>query len=525
MAGAPVCVPRVKMSVLRLIFPDQLSRNLSALQDLDPQKDLILMVETHEEATYVKHHQQKLVLFFSAMRHFAENLKAEQLPLLYVEYEDPTNTGTLMGEVKRVLKIMQFQKWVVTAPGEWRQLQLIKDIAKELNLPLEIREDSRFFCSSEQFKHWAQGRKQLRMEYFYREMRKQTGMLMQGQKPVGGKWNYDTENRKALPTKIDSPALQRFAPDPLTQSVIALVQRHFSDHFGQLDNFGWAVTRDQALIALDFFIQQALPNFGDYQDAMRSGEDFLFHSALSPYLNLGLLEPKEVCEAAIAAWDAGQAPLNAVEGFLRQILGWREFVRGIYALKMPDYAQTNFLEAQRPLPDFYWHGKTRLNCLHECISATMRNAYAHHIQRLMVTGNFALLAGVAPAEVEAWYLMVYADAFEWVELPNTHGMVLHADGGLMASKPYAASGAYIQRMSDYCKSCDYKPSQKTGPEACPFNYLYWDFLIRNRPKLQDNPRLGMPYQTLSKMSPARLQEIQSDARVFLDSLSTQKSRE
>jgi deoxyribodipyrimidine photolyase-related protein len=297
-----------------------------------------------------------------------------------------------------------------------------------------------------------------------------------------------------------------------------LVQRHFSDHFGQLDNFGWAVTREQALIALDFFVKQALPCFGDYQDAMRSGEDFLFHSALSPYLNLGLLEPKEVCEAAIAAWEAGQAPLNAVEGFLRQILGWREFVRGIYALKMPDYAQTNFLEAQRPLPDFYWHGKTRLNCLHECITATQRNAYAHHIQRLMVTGNFALLAGLAPAEVEAWYLMVYADAFEWVELPNTHGMVLHADGGLMASKPYAASGAYIQRMSDYCQGCDYKPSLKTGAQACPFNYLYWDFLIRNRSKLQNNPRLGMPYQSLAKMSQARLQEIQRDASAFLNSL-------
>lgn len=508
------------MSVLRLILPDQLSLSLSALEDLDPGRDLILMVESHEEATYVKHHQQKLVLLFSAMRHFAEHLKVQNWPVLYIPYEDAAQSGGLLDEVQGVLSSQQFQKVVVTFPGEWRQLQRLEELSNQLSIPLEIREDTRFLCSQARFQGWAQGRKQLRMEYFYREMRRQTGWLMAGTEPVGGKWNYDAENRKALPAQLSPPAALRFAPDALTQTVISLVQHHFSDHFGSLEDFGWAVTREQALIALNHFIQTGLPRFGDYQDAMRSGEPFLFHSALSPYLNIGLLTPREVCEAALAAWESGQAPLNAVEGFIRQILGWREFVRGLYWLKMPAYAKTNYLEAHRPLPKFYWDGQTQLNCLRECIQTTQRYAYAHHIQRLMVTGNFALLAGLSPVEVEAWYLIVYADAFEWVELPNTHGMVLHADGGLMASKPYAASGAYIHKMSNYCQDCEYSPQLKSGESACPFNYLYWDFLMRNQAKLKQNPRLAMPYQSLAKMTPERLAQIQSDAARFLESLTS-----
>jgi deoxyribodipyrimidine photolyase-related protein len=278
------------------------------------------------------------------------------------------------------------------------------------------------------------------------------------------------------------------------------------------------VTRAEALEALDHFIADCLPHFGDYQDAMKQGEAFLYHAVISPYLNIGLITAREVCARAERAWKQGRAPLNAVEGFIRQILGWREYVRGLYWLKMPDYAATNALAAERPLPAFYWTGNTDMNCLRQVVTETQRHAYAHHIQRLMVTGNFALLAGLDPRAVEEWYLLVYADAFEWVELPNTHGMALFADGGIMASKPYAASGAYIDRMSDYCAGCAYDPAVKLGPGACPFNYLYWDFLMRNEKRLRGNPRMAMPYRTLAKMDDARKQEIAAAARSFLDTL-------
>jgi deoxyribodipyrimidine photolyase-related protein len=304
----------------------------------------------------------------------------------------------------------------------------------------------------------------------------------------------------------------------VTRDVIALVEESFADHFGALGPFGWAVTREEALEALHHFCADCLPQFGDYQDGMKAGEDFLFHSVLSPYINIGLVVPQEVCLAALAAYEEDAAPLNSVEGFVRQVLGWREYVRGVYWTQMPAYAQTNFFDADRPLPDFYWTGETDMRCLRETIEATRRNAYAHHIQRLMITGNFALLAGVAPAQVEAWYLIVYADAFEWVELPNTHGMALHADGGLLGSKPYAASGAYINRMSDYCAGCTYSPRVKLGPQACPFNYLYWQFLIVNEGRLRSNPRMGLPYRTLDRMAPERRQRIAAEAEAFLGRL-------
>jgi deoxyribodipyrimidine photolyase-related protein len=341
---------------------------------------------------------------------------------------------------------------------------------------------------------------------------------MTGGKPQGGRWNYDAENRKALPGNITLPRSRRFAPDTLTREVLSLVRQRFADHFGELDSFGWAVTRKDALRALRHFITTCLPQFGDYQDAMKAGEDFLFHSVLSPYLNIGLLDPQEVCEAALAACQKGTAPLHAVEGFIRQILGWREYVRGIYRMHMPAYAQSNFLGASRALPEFYWTGETDVKCLRETIEAARRNAYAHHIQRLMITGNFALLAGVVPAQVEEWYLIVFADAFDWVELPNTHGMALHADGGLLGSKPYAASGAYINRMSDYCSSCAYNPKIKLGPEACPFNYLYWRFLIVNETRLDSNPRMRMPYRTLARMTVEHRRRIIRQAEAFLAGL-------
>ena len=506
------------MRTLRFVLGDQLSRGLSALADLDIERDVVLLVEVHDEATYVPHHCQKIALVLSAMRHFADELRAEGVQVDYVRLDDPDNTGSFTGELGRALLRHAADRVVVTEPGEWRVFEMMRSWSKAFGTSVETREDDRFLCSHQRFEAWAQGRKALRMEYFYREMRRETGWLMREGEPEGERWNYDSENRKALPRNVVPPTRLRFPPDAITREVMALVAERFGDHFGELERFGWAVTRQDALKALADFIAVALPRFGDYQDAMQCGEDFLFHALLSPCINIGLLSPREVCEAALSAWAKGAAPLAATEGFLRQILGWREYVRGIYWLRMPGYAATNVLEANRPLPDFYWTGETDLRCLREAIESTRRNAYAHHIQRLMLTGNFALLAGIAPAEVEAWYLSVYADAFEWVELPNTHGMALHADGGLLGSKPYAASGAYIDRMSDYCGHCSYSPKIKLGAGACPFNYLYWHFLMENQRRLAGNPRMSMPYRTLARMTPERREEIARQSREFLAGL-------
>ncbi|CAN0535614.1 unnamed protein product, partial [Ectocarpus sp. 8 AP-2014] len=337
------------------------------------------------------------------------------------------------------------------------------------------------------------------MEYFYRDMRQSYRILMSGDKPEGGKWNYDAENRKPPKEGLDIPQTYMAVPDDITREVMDLVAERFSDHFGDLEPFHFAVTRDQARTALRQFIDQRLCHFGDYQDAMIEGEAWMYHSHISFYLNCGLLTPLECVKAVEHAYHQGLAPLNAVEGFIRQIIGWREYVRGIYWLKMPDYVSENFFEAKRALPEFYWTGETEMNCLRQCVTETKENAYAHHIQRLMVLGNFALLAGIDPEHVNEWFLIVYADAYEWVELPNVSGMVLFADGGYLASKPYAAGGSYINKMSDYCKNCSYKVKDKNGADACPFNYLYWDFLARNRDKLSNNHRIGMMYKTYDRM--------------------------
>jgi deoxyribodipyrimidine photolyase-related protein len=506
------------MTILRLVLGDQLTRGVSALRGLDTARDVVLMAEVHGEATYVRHHKQKIAFLFSAMRHFAEELRAEGVRVDYVRLDDPANTGSFQGEVERAIRRHGASELFLTEPGEWRVWQLMLDWRETLGIPVHIREDDRFVCSRDAFARWAEGRKQYRMEFFYRDMRRKTGLLMDGDAPEGGKWNFDHDNRKSLPAGFAPPERKRFKPDPITCDVLDLVARRFDGHFGDLEPFGWAVTRRDALAALEHFIKDCLGCFGDYQDAMRAGEDFLLHAVISPYLNCGLLTASEVCARAEQAYRDGRAPLNAVEGFIRQVIGWREYVRGIYWTQMPDYAATNHLGAKRKLPAFYWTGDTYLNCLRQCIDSTKRNAYAHHIQRLMVTGNFALLAGVSPAEIEEWYLVVYADAYEWVELPNVHGMVMHADGGLLGSKPYAASGAYIDRMSDYCAGCRFDPSVKAGPGACPFNYLYWNFLIENENRLSGNPRMAMPYRTLAKMTPARVTEIVSEAGAFLDAL-------
>lgn len=502
---------------LCLVLGDQLSRTVASLRDVDV-NDTVLMAEVRSEATYVKHHKKKIAFLFSAMRHFAQCLLSEGLEVDYVSYDAPENSGSLFGEVKRALKERGFRKIIVTSPGEYRLLEEIKGWSARLGVPVEIREDNRFLASDDEFSTWATGRKQLRMEYFYREMRKKYSVLMEPNGPTGGQWNFDAENRKPATSGLEVPKTFYAEPDEITRDVIAMVGREFADHFGDLEPFHYAVEREGALAAFDLFIKARLPQFGDYQDAMLQGEPWVYHSHIALYLNCGLLEPLECIQKVESAYRLGHAPLNAVEGFIRQILGWREYVRGLYWLKMPSYKHQNFFVADRALPEFYWTADTQMNCLRQAVLETKENAYAHHIQRLMVLGNFALLAGLDPDQVNEWYLLVYADAYEWVELPNVSGMVLFADGGVLASKPYAASGAYIKKMSNYCDSCSYKVNSKNGPKACPFNYLYWDFIGRNAHKLRGNPRMGFVFKTLDRMSDEKRQAIKQDTARFFKAL-------
>jgi deoxyribodipyrimidine photolyase-related protein len=503
------------MTTLVPILGDQLSHNLASLRAVTPAEAVVLMMEVADEATYVPHHPQKIALFFSAMRHFADELREQGWTVDYVRLDDPANTGDFAGEVARAAQRHSATRIATVAGGEWRVVDSQRHWAERARLPLTILDDDRFLCPIEQFAGWAKGRKRMVMEDFYRIMRRQTGLLMDGDQPVGGQWNFDQENRKSVPKGHRFTPPIRFAPDAITQDVLALVQARFHNHFGSLDSFAWPVTRADALKALKDFITHRLPGFGDFQDAMLTGEDVLNHSLLAPALNLGLLSPLEVCQAAEAAYHAGTAPLNAVEGFIRQILGWREYVRGLYWFAGPDYTARNHLGATRPLPALFWGAPTDLKCLSEAVDATRRNAMAHHIQRLMILGNFAMLVGTDPAEVHRWYLAVYADALEWVEAPNVIGMSQFADGGLMATKPYAAGGAYVNRMSNHCKTCSFDVKQRTGPNACPLNSLYWDFLARHEGLLSSNQRLWRMYDGWRRFAPDEQARIRAQAAHFL----------
>ncbi|WP_394689297.1 cryptochrome/photolyase family protein [Hoeflea sp.] len=505
--------------VLRFVLGDQLSFGLSSLAEADRACDIILMAEVMGEATSVRHHKKKIAFLFSAMRHHAQALRDDGFTVDYLALDDPNNPGDFGSALAQAVKRNDVCRVVMTEPSEWRVLEAAQSWREELDVDLEIRPDDRFLASHEDFVSWATRKdgshpKTLRMEYFYREMRRCTGYLMEGDDPAGGEWNFDSQNRKALPEDVPIPKRPAFEPDQLTRDVIALVGNRFSGHFGDLEPFDYPVTGEDAKSYLDWFISDALPGFGDWQDAMKQDEPLLFHSHLSALINCGLLDPRLCCERAEEAWQKGEAPLNAVEGFVRQIIGWREFIRGVYWLKMPDYAKVNALSASRPLPDFFWTGETGMNCLAQSIRETRANAYAHHIQRLMVIGNFCLIAGIDPREVQEWFLIVYFDAYEWVEMPNVVGMALFADGGFLASKPYAASGAYINKMSDYCGSCRYKVREKQGENACPFNYLYWNFLKENQEVLSSNHRMGLIMGSLAKMPHEKLEGITEDSQRF-----------
>lgn len=506
------------MTKLCVILPDQLSHSISSISHISKNDDLILIAEVDQEFTYVKHHKKKIAFLISAMRHFSQELRQKGFNVLHTQIESAKNTHSITSEVEQAVKAHSVSSVIVTHPGEYRILEYIKNWEKSFKVPVEILPDSRFLSTPEEFSEWASDKKQLRMEFFYRNMRQKHNILMNNGKPEGGKWNYDSANRKPPKSGLDIPKSFVKKPNDLTQSIMSIVAKRYDDHFGNLEPFYFAVNRDQAIQALKKFISERLPLFGDYQDAMIENEPWMFHAHIGFYLNCGLLLPIECIHAAEQAYTDKKAPLNAVEGFVRQILGWREYIRGIYWLKMPEYEHLNFFEASRKLPEFYWTGETKMNCLKQCVTETKENAYAHHIQRLMVLGNFALIAGLSPKEVNEWYLIVYADAYQWVELPNVSGMVLYADGGFLASKPYAAGGSYINKMSNYCKNCVYSVTKKEGPDACPFNYLYWDFLIRNRKQLQSNQRIGMMYHTYDRMDESKKAAIQQDSKLFLDQI-------
>ncbi len=500
---------------LVLVLGDQLSHDVAALQAADPARDIVVMAEVAAEAGYVPHHPKKIAFTFTAMRKFAAELRAAGWRVAYTALDDPDNAGSIPAELLRHAEAHDTTAVLATEPGEWRLIAALHDTP----LDVTLLEDARFLCSHAQFDAWADdGRKTLRMEYFYRDMRRRTGLLMDGDAPAGGKWNFDHDNRKPASADLFRTPPPQPADDAVRDAVLDLVEARFGQNFGQLRPFTFQTDRAGALAALAHFITHALPDFGTYQDAMLQGDPYLYHAVIGLYLNAGLLGPHEVCARAEAAYRSGHAPLNAVEGFIRQIIGWREFIRGVYFREGPGYTARNALEHSRALPGMYWGAPTRMNCIAHAVGQTRDLAYAHHIQRLMVTGNFALLAGIDPAQVHEWYLAVYADAYEWVEAPNVLGMSQFADGGVVGSKPYVSSGAYIDRMSDYCRDCHYRVKDKTGPRACPFNLLYWHFLIRHRERFARNPRMAQMYRTFDRMAEDRRATVLAEGDALLDRL-------
>ena len=490
---------------------DQLSEAMAALRAADPVADVVVMAEVMAEASYVPHHPKKIAFTFAAMRKFAARLRGQGWTVAYTRLDDPGNAGSIGAELLRRAAEHGAGEALATEPGEWRLIAQLQD----LPLLVRILPDDRFLASHAEFDRWAAGKTQLRMEYFYREMRRKTGLLMEDGEPAGGQWNYDHENRKPAPGAVDYAGPLRFEPDAVVEEVLALVEARFGANFGRLRPFWFATDATQAQAHFAQWLDGGLPRFGDYQDAMLRDEPFMYHAVIGVYLNAGLLDPRAVCDRVEAAWRAGRVPINAAEGFIRQIIGWREYVRGIYFREGPSYVTRNALGHCRDLPAMFWGAPTSMACVAATVAQTRDEAYAHHIQRLMITGNFALLAGIEPAQVHEWYLAVYADAYEWVEAPNVIGMSQFADGGILASKPYVSSGNYIDRMSDYCGSCAYKVKVKTGPGACPFNLLYWHFLDRHRERFGANPRMGQMYATWDRMDAGKRALIVAEAGAWL----------
>ncbi|RYF75574.1 MAG: cryptochrome/photolyase family protein [Comamonadaceae bacterium] len=508
--------PPARLRHLILVLGDQLDARSVAFEGFDAARDRVLMIEAPDESRHVPSTKMRSALFLSAMRHFAQDeLAGRGRPHDYLRLGTHAFAG-IAEALADALRRWRPEALVMVEAGEWRLEQAIGACCEAAGVRADVRDDLHFMRSRRDFADHARGRQRLVMEPFYRAMRVEHGILMEadGVRPAGGEWNYDHDNRGTFGRQGPGllPAAPRFEPDALTREVLADVERHFGDHYGSAEAFGWPVTRAQALVALEDFVTHRLQDFGRFQDAMWAGEPFLFHALVSSSLNLKLLDPREVIGAAVAQWRAGRAPIEAVEGFVRQILGWREFMRGVYWWRMPALLAANALKHHEPLPDWYWTGRVQMNCMRNVIGQTLETGYAHHIQRLMVTGNFALTFGMEPAQVHAWYLSVYVDAVEWVELPNTVGMSLYADGARFVTKPYAAGGAYIRRMSNYCDGCRYGPGERTGEAACPVTVMYWDFVARHAEMLERNPRTVMMVKNLRRFDEDETAAIRERAR-------------
>ncbi|MCA9777927.1 MAG: cryptochrome/photolyase family protein [Candidatus Eremiobacteraeota bacterium] len=509
------------MRNLNLILGDQLDLESCCFDEFDPAEDSLWMAEVNGENTHVKHHKHQIVMFLAAMRHFAQTQRDAGRDVLYTELpsDGRKDRGRELGDVLAAdLKEHAPKRIRVVRPGDKRVLKMLEETCAAGGQKLEVLEDTHFFTTPADFAEHAEGRKSLRLEYFYRELRQRFDLLMDDAgEPLGGDWNYDQDNRESFGKEgppEDLPQPRTFAPNSLVQEVMEIVETRYSDHPGAVEDFALPVTRKQSLQLLDDFIKHRLTNFGDFQDAMWEGEFFLYHSRLSSAMNLKLLHPLEICKRAEEAYHDGSAPLNAVEGFIRQILGWREYIRGVYWHFDDDYRRKNFLRHTAPLPEFFWTGKTEMNCLKQTLKAVHRHSYSHHIQRLMITGLFCLLYGVDPQEFNDWHIATHCDAIDWVSTPNVIGMSQFADGGILASKPYCASGNYIHKMGNYCSNCRYNPKKATGDKACPFTTLYWDFLDRHQEKLADNHRMGFQFRNLKRKSAHDLDEIREQAETL-----------
>lgn len=506
---------------LRLILGDQLNSKHSWFKRVDD-SILYVMMEVRTETDYVQHHIQKVIAFFAAMRAFSAHLKEKGHQVIYLKINDINNFQSFEKNINQLLKHHSISQFHYQLPDEFRMDKMLSEIAKNINIPTTTFDTEHFFTERYELKQHVDGKKQLVMEHFYRAMRKKHSILMQGDKPLFDQWNFDQDNRKKLP-KHHKPV----APLIFTNNVSTLyeeIQTAGIKTIGSVNTsaFIWPINREQSIELLHFFVENCLPLFGSYQDAMMANEWSLYHSRLSFSLNTKLISPKEVMDAAIAAYQRNTITIayNQLEGFVRQIIGWREYMRGIYWMYMPGYNQLNFFNHKNDLPKWYWDGNTKMNCLRHAIKQSLHFAYAHHIQRLMITGNFALLAGTEPAQVDEWYLGIYIDALDWVEITNTRGMSQFADGGIVGTKPYVSASSYIHKMSNYCEGCFYDKTQKTGNRACPFNSLYWDFYNRHSDKLSDNPRISMMYKVWERMNPDEKNGILQQARHYLKNINT-----
>lgn len=498
-----------------MILGDQLDPSTTVTLGLRKDRDAIVMAEVREESTSPPSHKQRTAMFLGAMRRRAADLIDKGWEVRYSRITDKQNTHTLAGELERAIDALSPAELHIVRPGDWRVLHAIEEVADRTGLPLTVHEDPHFTATIDDFGAWSHGKKQLTMEYYYRSRRKALNILMDGDAPTGGEWNYDKDNRKAFKNAPDPPSPPTFEIDRLMREVMADIDDLLPDLPGRWpsdDRFPWPTTPEEAKAALTDFIEHRLPSFGDYQDAMWKGQRTLYHSLLSPAMNLKLLDPMDAVSAAVGAYERGDAPLNAVEGFVRQIIGWREFIRGIYWTQGPEYAELNGLKHTGDLPEFYWTGDTDMACMADALSSVIELSYGHHIARLMITGNFALIAAIEPRQVHEWYLGMYADGVDWVTLPNTVGMALHADGAIVGTKPYASSGKYIQRMGNFCKSCKYDIKGRAGDDACPFNTFYWDFLIRHRERFSSNNRMAMVLKNLDRIDDDELTQITVSAK-------------